>query len=99
MKYILILFMNLNFMIFSVAANEDRFSKEELAEFEPFKDIVHPYLSKNCATCHSEDAVYPVGPGHSQSNKELAFLDFKKRIDLSNIANSKFPSLLNDFNF
>lgn len=54
-----------------------------------FTEQVHPFLRKNCAVCHDENAGYPAGPRHSHSDPTLAFQTFRKFIDVQNVEKSR----------
>jgi hypothetical protein len=63
---------------------------ETFSELAIFKDTLFPFMRKNCAECHGEQAFYPVGPTHSHSKPELAFERFSKLLDRNDYINSKF---------
>lgn len=62
---------------------------EEIAN-DLFAENVHPFLMKNCSECHSENAIYPVGPRHSHSDPASAFEVFKTKVEnFENIVEAK----------
>lgn len=64
------------------------YGDQEIFKKDLFKDNVYPFLVKNCAQCHSEKAKDPIGPAHSHSKPETAFLEFNKRTRIDNITKS-----------
>lgn len=74
----------LSFLLISslAVANQDDLKKQL------FESDVHPFLTKTCATCHSEKATKPIGPAHSHSKSESAFIEFDKRMRFDKVARS-----------
>ncbi|MCB0355500.1 MAG: hypothetical protein KDD40_00745 [Bdellovibrionales bacterium] len=78
------------FLVNSLICFASELDESEAVEFEVFKEQIFPFLRKNCVECHSENSIKPVGPAHSHSNVELAFIQFQKRFLIQNPTKSKF---------
>jgi hypothetical protein len=64
-----------------------------------FAKTLHPFMRKNCAECHSEQSIWPVGPSHSHSNSHNAFMVFSRLVDRNDFMNSRFIKFASNKHF
>ena len=62
---------------------------DSVPAFEIYKQRVYPFMRKNCKECHSEIAIYPAGPLHSQSQPDLAYRTFLRYVQWQDPDSSK----------
>ncbi len=73
--------------------------KANVTEESLFTKTIYPFVRKNCAECHGEQAFYPVGPSHSHSNPKMAFQTFSKLLDRNDYTSSRFIKFASNKHF
>jgi len=61
-----------------------------------FASTIHPILTANCASCHTEAASLPIAPFFAGSDPDAAYEASKTKIDLDVPENSRFVLKLRD---
>ncbi len=55
-----------------------------------FGTTIHPILTENCASCHTDAAALPIAPFFASSDVDAAYEAAKSKINLDTPANSRF---------
>lgn len=59
-----------------------------------FGTTIHPILTENCASCHTDAAALPIAPFFASADVDVAYEAAKSKINLDTPANSRFVERL-----
>lgn len=84
----------LGLVIFNCAVSGAAEQVDSATKQAIFTQKLYPFMRKNCAECHDENAIYPSGPTHSQSNPTLAYEKFSKYVSLDEAGGSRIMKMV-----